>query len=256
MTSLLLVMTCIVAAAEPQTERLKFEVASIKPMGNEGGKGGLEILPGGGLRMGGVTLKGLIALAYGVMEDQINGAPAWTATVAYTVAAKPENPHPADIGQSSFAPGTPGWTRIQERLQTLLEDRFKLVLHKDTKESSGYALVPAKGGGKLEQSPNNLPSGTMRSFGSITGRNGSMEMLCAVLSNYLGRKVENRTGLTGTYDYKLEYEQDTKDRENPPEFAKGTIFAALEKQLGLKLESGKVKSVTIIVDRVERLSEN
>lgn len=242
--------------SEHATDRLKFEVASIKPTGNEIGKGGLDILPGGGLRLGGSTLKSLIALAYGVMEDRISGGPPWIGSITYNVLAKPENPHPADIGKTTFAPGTPGWARMQLRLQSLLEDRFQIVLHKDIKESNGYALVIAKGGCKLEQSKSEAPAGTMRSRGRIDGRNGTTEMLSAVLSNFIGRRVEDRTGLTGTYDYKLEYAQDNEGNDNSPESGRASIFTALQEQLGLKLDSAKVSTVTIVIDRVEKLSAN
>jgi bla regulator protein BlaR1 len=242
--------------SEHSTERLKFDVASIKPTANEGGKGGLDIIPGGGLRLGGSTLRSLIALAYGVMEDRISGGPNWIGSITYDVLAKPENPHPADIGKTTFAPGTPGWNRMQQRLQSLLEDRFQLVLHKDVRETNGYALVIAKGGSKLEQSKSEAPPGTMRSMGRIDGRNGTMEMLSAVLSNFIGRRVEDRTGLTGTYDYKLEYAQETAGNDNPPEFGRASIFTALQEQLGLKLDSSKVPMVTIVIDRVEKLSAN
>src|SRR5690242_17828839 len=103
-----------------KSEKLRFEVASIKPIGNDGGRGGIDILPGGGLRMGGVTLKSLIGLAYGAIEDRISGGPAWISSTTYSILAKPENPHPDDVDRI-IAPGTPGWTRFQQRLQTLLE---------------------------------------------------------------------------------------------------------------------------------------
>jgi bla regulator protein blaR1 len=235
-------------------DRLKFEVASIKPTVNDTGKGGLEILSGGGLRMGGVTLKQLISFAYGVHEERISGGPNWISSTSYNVLAKPENPHPADIGQTTFAPGTPGWTRVEQRLQSLLEERFQLVFHKDSKESSGYALVPAKGGVKLgsnlRESQDQGNASTMRSRGAINGRRGSMQMLSTVLGNMLGRPVEDRTGLAGTYDYKLEYPQ-----EGPPSEISSDVrgvFSALQEQLGLKLESAKVTTTTIVVERAEK----
>jgi uncharacterized protein (TIGR03435 family) len=76
-----------------------------------------------------------------------------------------------------------------------------------------------------------------------------MRMLATVLSNYLGRPVVDRTGLAGVYDYKLEYAQEEDD-------AKASIFSALPEQLGLKLEATRVAVETIVIDRVERPSEN
>jgi bla regulator protein BlaR1 len=240
-----------------QGGRLKFEVASIKPTGSDTGRGGLEILPGGGLRMGGVTLRSLIALAYGVMDERISGGPAWIGSTTYEVFAKPEHPHPDDVGKTTFGPGTSGWNRLQQRLQSLLEERFQLVLHKDSKESMGYALTLAKGGTKLKQSPTEAPPGTLRGRGKIEGRAGTMEMLATVLSQMLGRPVADRTGLAGAYDYKLEYAQETNDGDGPPsEFGRASVFTALQEQLGLKLESSKVSTVTIVIDRAEKLAAN
>lgn len=207
--------------------------------------------------MGGVTLRSLIALAYGVMEEKLSGGRAWIGSATFEVLAKPEHPHPDDIGKTTFGPGTPGWIRLQQRLQLLLEERFQLVVHKDSKESSGYALVLAKGGSKLKESRTEAPPGTMRGRGKIEGRSGTMEMLATVLSQMLARPVADRTGLTGAYDYKLEYAQETNDGDGPPaEFGRASVFTAIQEQLGLKLEPAKVSSVTMVIVRAEKLSAN
>lgn len=244
---------------------LRFEVASLKPSKSVSMKGYLDVLPGGGLRMDGVTLLGLISFAYHVQETQISGGPRWADSVAYDLLAKAERPAPADTEATTVAPGTTGWERLRQRLQVLLQERFHLVIRQDSKEAPGYKLVTAPNGTRLKQSPNQAPAGTMRGLSGITGRNGTMEMLAAVLTNFLGRPVANRTGLTGTYDYKLEYAPDPGPGRGPgadaadanlPDLGRPTLFAALEEQLGLKLVTAKVPVESIVIVRAEQPSEN
>jgi len=247
----------VAMAAIAQTDApLRFEVASIKPnKDGGGGKGGIDILPGGGLRMGGVNVKGLIAIAYGVRDEQITGGPRWIASESYNILATAEKSESADAAPVA-GPGTQVWKRMQLRLQTLLAERCKLAIRKDSKESQGYALAIAKGGFKLEPSASNLPPGTMRSRGRIDGRNGTMQMLAAVLSGMLQRPVEDRTGLDGGYDYKLEYSQD--DAAIPGDANPGapSVFTALQEKMGLKLEPARVAVVAIVIEHVEKPSEN
>jgi bla regulator protein blaR1 len=231
---------------------LRFEVASIKRQKRESMKGSMEQLPGGGLKMGGVTVKGLISLAYDVREEQVIGGPKWLDQESYSLLAK------AERAESPAAPGAPGsaaWNRLRERLRTLLAERCRLVVRTDSKPVSGYELVTAKGGFKLSPTTNPLPPGTMRNYGEINGRSGTMHMLAAVLTNYVGKPVVDRTGLTGGYDYKLKYADD-RGGPDAPVTEGASIFTALQEQLGLKLEPGRVALTTIVVERVERPSEN
>ena len=260
---LVLATACATAIAVPfaagllhaQAAPLRFEVASIKPTKGGGSRGGMQVLPGGALRMTGATLKNLIAFAYDTREERISGGPAWTGSVGYDIDARPER---ADAGTAMPAPGTTSWQRLEQRLQTLLAERFHLVIHKDSKEGPVYVLVLAKGGFKLQpsQQPDDVPPGTMRSRGQINGRAGTIRMLATVLSNFLGRQVEDRTGLTGRYDYKLEYAQDTIPGEPADDAPGGSIFWALQQQLGLKIESARGAIETVVIDRATRPSAN
>ena len=242
----------LTVGAFAQTETpLRFEAASIKPSKDGGGKGGIDVLPGGGLRMSAATIKGLIALAYGVREEQITGGPRWMSSDSYNIVATAEKSENGDTANVA-GPGTQVWKRMQLRLRTLLEERCKLALRKDSKESQGYAMVIAKGGFKLEPSTSHLPAGTMRSRGRIDGRNGTMKMLSEVLTGMLQRPVEDRTGLDGGYDYKLEYSQD----DGETNAGAPSVFTALQETLGLKLESARVAVETIAIERVEKPSAN
>lgn len=253
--------------AQAAQERLRFEVATIKPFQGGGGKSGLQILPGGGLRLEGTTLHDLVTLAYGVHPKQVTGGRGWMETESYQLLAKPERPTAADNPRTTVAPGTVAWHRLELRLQTLLEERFQLKVHKLVKEESGYALVPAKNGTKLTPEAENLPAGTMRGPGVINGRNGTMAMLATVLSQLVGRPVTDGTGFTAGYTYKLEYRQETPlpgrgagdnpPDAGPPDLSAGpSVFTALQEQLGLKLEPAKVSVETIVIDRAERPSAN
>jgi bla regulator protein blaR1 len=230
---------------------LRFEVASIRPA-EDSGRGGMEMLPGGGLRMNGVTLYGLIGLAYDIRSELISGGPKWAQTEAFAILAKSERDD-ADATVTPGAMNTPtAFDQLRERLRTLLEERFNLAVRTVGQESSGFMLVPAKGGTKLTATTTPLPPGTMRSSGAITGRSGTMTMLATVLSGYLGRPVVDRTGLTGNYDYKLHYSEDLGPGGSKVDVPGPSIFTALQEQLGLKLESGRVTVNSIVIVRADR----
>lgn len=246
-------------AAQAQGAPLRFEVASIKPVKGDVGRGALQTMPGGGLRLSGSTVRQLISFAYHVREYQITGGPRWIDSEGFSIDARPERPDAAGGGENS-APGTASWSRLEQRLQNLLAERFHLVIRKDVKQGPILALTQAKGGSKLQplEDAENIPPGTMRSANSITGRAGTMNMLAALLSNWLGRPVEDRTGLTGRYSYKVEYAVDPlRDADGVGVEATGpSLYTALQEQLGLKLESTRGDIVTIVIDRVQRPSAN
>jgi bla regulator protein BlaR1 len=234
---------------------LRFEVAVIKKQKRETQKGLMEMLPGGGLQMGGVTVKQLIAMGYDVREEQVLGGPKWLDQESYSLLAKAEKADAAADPSSTSGPGTPAFNRLQERLRTLLAERCRLAVRVDSKPSPGYELVLAKGGTKLVPTTNPLAPGTMRSRGAINGRSGTMKMLATVLTHYVGSPVIDKTGLTGSYDYKLEYADDTAGPDAA--VAEGaSIFTAIQEQLGLKLERARVSIDTVVVERVEKPSEN
>ncbi len=234
---------------------LRFEVAVIKKQKRDTQKGLLQLLPGGGLQMGGVTVKHLISMAYDVRDEQVIGGPKWLDQDAYSLLAKAEKAESATDQPVTSAPGQPAWNRLRERLRTLLAERCKLVVRVDSKSAPGYELVVAKGGFKLAPTANPLPPGTVRSHGAINGRSGTMRMLATVLTHYVGRPVVDKTGQTGNYDYKLEYADETQAPD--ASVSEGaSIFTAIQEQLGLKLESARISIDTIVVEKVEKPSEN
>jgi uncharacterized protein (TIGR03435 family) len=151
-------------------------------------------------------------------------------------------------------------------LRALLEDRFQLTVHKESKELSVYALVVAKDGLKLKESeaPASPADGRLHmSSGQLLGQKIQLKFMAPMMAEYLGRPVTDRTGLTGTYDFKLQWTPDpagnplpTDPGQTPPDPAGPTLFTALQEQLGLKLESQKGPVEILIIDRAEKASVN
>src|ERR1700691_71762 len=265
-----------------------FDVASIKP--NKGGMGIMIRMEKGRFVANNITVKFLLQEAYHVKDSQISGAPGWTDTEHYDIEAKLDDSSP-DAGPK-LSPDQQG---VQTRLmlQSLLADRFKLTLHHETKELPIYALVVTKTGPKLHESahepaaapddaappvplaPNGpQPRHSVRMMGrgdlSINAEN--LDMCAEVLSRQLGLLVVNKTGLKGDYDFALKWTPDEsqgqmfggpgggpggppRDAAPPPDASGPSIFAALQEQLGLKLESQKGPVDTLAIDHNERPSE-
>ena len=257
--------------AQPQSGRLEFEVASIKaaaPPGVARTPNGGYFIAGPSIKWSGATLmlqnftvKDLIREAYNVKDEQISG-PKGLDSQRYQIVAKA----PAHT------------TEDQARLmaQSLLADRFNLQIHHEQRELPGYALVVTKGGPhlkKAEKLPEPKPEEPVM-FKIGRGRISqplTMTGLAAVLTTRLGRPVSDMTGLMGEFDIKLDW---TPDESEPDPFAGlppkpgapggvgqaqdgPSIFAAIQEQLGLKLEVRKRTPIeVIVVDHVEKASEN
>ncbi|MGD1093584.1 MAG: TIGR03435 family protein [Bryobacteraceae bacterium] len=262
-------------ANSDQAARPEFEVASIKPHTAGDRNMLIRFQPGGLLNVSGMTLKLLMTIAYGVQDYQISGGLSWVGSDRYDIVAKTEDGSNSKVDE-----------RLEtERLQTLLEDRFKLTLHRETKEMPIYALVIAKGGSKLNESegecppqpPGPPPTATRGKMatpncGSIffapnqlSGVKIPLSYIIPVLSRTLGRTVVDKTGLTGRYDIKLEWTPHQGQVQfgpcgptppPPPENSGPSIYTALQEQLGLKLESQKGPVEVLVIDHVEQPSEN
>ena len=152
-------------------------------------------------------------------------------------------------------------------LQTLLADRFHLVAHRETREESIYQLVVAKGGPKLKEADGSQNPSERVGRGTITGTAAQISQLVKPLSQQLGRNIVDRTGLTGRYDFTLQWTLEPGQLRGPgdpppplnptlPDPEGTNIFTALQEQLGLKLESGKGTVDFLVIDRAEPPSEN
>ena len=265
---------------------IHFDVASIKPTSQQGpdiqGLGSVQVLPGGRLFAEKALLRYFIQNAYGVKPFQIFGGPGWINSAHYDIDARAEgNP-------------SPGQMRLM--MQSLLRQRFQLQLHHETKILPVYELTVAKNGLNLPEpkqgscvapDPNAGPlpapgqpiaCGRVLMMMSPAGaqlRGGKVSMpeLVRVLSNVLGRIVVDKTGFRGTFDVHLEFAPDEtlgglptppplpspsndSARPAPPPDSRGNLSAALDEQLGLKLQPAKGPVDILVIDSVERPSAN
>jgi uncharacterized protein (TIGR03435 family) len=233
-----------------------FEVASVKPL--EGLRGQMYAFSSSGPRVRYTAYAAihLVMEAYNLKDYQVTFAPN----------APP--PSGGEYGMAYYdveakAEGDRARTRDEFRpmLQTLLAGRFRLRVHREMKEILGYALLVGKGGPKLKDSP---PDATESAHIGVNGRNlsiaasrmsmgGLADMIPGVF--FVDRPVVDRTGLAGTYDFKIEATPEPRMMSNDPDLTDISIFAAVQ-QLGLKLETQQVKIEVLVVDHVEKPSPN
>jgi uncharacterized protein (TIGR03435 family) len=142
--------------------------------------------------------------------------------------------------------------------RTLLTERFKLTMHRETREVPVYALVIAKNGPKLKKAATDGDDGLSVNAHGYVAKQTSVELLARQLQAQVGRIVLDRTGLAGAYDFKLEFtpQRALGNAGDGSEPAGPTIFTALQEQLGLKLESSKAPVEIVVIDHVEKPSEN
>jgi uncharacterized protein (TIGR03435 family) len=225
-----------------------FEVVSIRPHaevlpagnGKGGGRGMRTSYSGPRATFSGATIGSLVVFAYDLKpyESSDKGWPSW-ASEQFDVVAQ--------------AAGKDALTREQFRplFQTLLADRFKLKFHRETKEVSGYVFSVAKNGPKMKAGDPDKPafmSMTGADCAEMTAVSWSMDRLASYFSQILGEPVLDGTGLGGNYDYKLAWSDQSPGCP--------ALVTALQEQLGLTLESQKVKVQTFVVDGAERPALN
>ena len=254
-------------AAQPAANPLMFEAASVRPSGPDA-RGFINFLPGGGLRVVGISLKTLITLAYHVRDFQVSGGPAWVNSDRFDINARAEASEttesaPADLTKMTDEQRISSAEHAKERLRHLLEERFQLAIHRETKEQQVYTLVVGKNGPKVKETKDG--NGMMRMGGGMLhGEGVQLDFLATTMSGQLGRLVIDKTGLTGKYYVDLSWTPDPGqagagpfgELPQAPDPNGPSIFTALQEQLGLRLESQKASVETLVIDRVERPSEN
>jgi uncharacterized protein (TIGR03435 family) len=235
----------------------QFEVATIKPSQSREAGGTLRVSPGGLVNLTNFPLITVIQFSNNVPRRQISGGPSWLESERSDIVGKPD------------IEGTPSMSQLRVMLLKLLEDRLQLSFHHEKKEFSAYALTVAKGGPKLAEDtdkPNGLPTFTGRGPQGRNVQNATMADFASDLQGTLAdRPVVDRTGLgSKRYDFILKWTPDAPGMNGatgaplagdspdaPPD-----IFAAIQQQLGLKLESTKAQVDVIVIDHVEKPSEN
>jgi uncharacterized protein (TIGR03435 family) len=240
--------TFVVLAAGPvlahgQDSRPAYEAASVKPntsFSNSSSSHGSK----GQVVFTNQSLKRYIERAYNVKPFQVMG-PDWMESVNFDITAK-----------------YPPETKDAERpmmLRTLLEDRFKLAIHRESKEMPGYSLVLAKGGFKLK--PVEAGGSSTDSHGGrvriLTAKKTSMAQLADLVSRYLGELVMDKTGVEGVYDFEFRWMPDDQAANGGDAETAPSLFTALGETIGVRLQRQKVPMDVIVVDHVERVpSEN
>jgi uncharacterized protein (TIGR03435 family) len=275
-----LALVCMVAHGQAAPAKVEFEVASVKlyvppdsgPRMVPGMTGGPGSSDPGQVRYANQSLMDLLRNAYNVKRHQIVGPP-WLDANKFLIIAK--------------VPDGAGKEQVRVMLQNLLRDRFRLAVHRETKELPIYALIVGKSGPKMKESkgeaedrPDVLPTGPpgsdigvkvkmtedgcpnfpglrlatrmifMNGRACLTAYREGMPGLADLLSDRMERPVLDMTGLAGIYDFTLHYDPgNAAPSDNPlPD-----VFAAVQSQLGLKLESRKGLVDLVVIDHVEKL---
>ena len=216
----------------------------------------------------GVTAKYLIELAYEVRDFQISGGPSWAGSEKYAIKAKMDDDTLEALKKLSREQAT---GRRELMLQSLLAARFNLKLSHSTRELAIYALVVSKSGPKLSQAakPDGPSGSSSHKRGEVTITGMPMSSFADWLSRQLGRKVVDKTGLQGKYDFSLRWTPErlapvlasAADNNQGPaapalDSSGPSIFTALQEQLGLRLESQKGPVETLIIESIEKPSED
>jgi bla regulator protein blaR1 len=254
-----------------------FEVASVKQNREGGSVAGLRRIPGGRFEATNIQLASLISFAYQLQPFELVGGPAWLMDDRWDVVAKIDgDPPPAP-------PGT-----IDEMMmatQALLADRFKLAVHRETREIPVYQLVrsnrdgtlgkgmkpsavdclaiqraadeAAKGGPPAPNpnTPDRVVCGLRISVGRIQFGGRPLLVLTNGLTAITQRRVVDRTGLTGDWEFDISFTPPSIPPGMdvpPPDPDAASLFTVLQEQLGLKLEPARAPLPVTVVDRVER----
>jgi uncharacterized protein (TIGR03435 family) len=197
----------------------------------------------------------LITLAYGLHLQQIAGAPSWAASEKF------------DIEGEADGEGLPSLDQWKSMLRKMMADRFHLAFHMEKKELSVYMLTVSKTGMKLTKSLNQdgLAGLGLRGLGSVVGRSANMGNFRNFMQGFvLDRPVLDQTGVEGRYDFQLDWTPDdfqfqtlgVKAPPAPDNAPHPDLYTAIQQQMGLKLEAVKAPADVMVLDRVEKPSEN
>jgi uncharacterized protein (TIGR03435 family) len=267
-----LLVTCAAALSSVSAQAPPaFEVASIRrnAAANQQGGGLAGPQPGGRFIAIGATLRRLVAGAYDDM--QIVGGPSWLDSDRFDINARASGEVPP--------------TDMKQMLRALLADRFKLVVHTESREQPIYVLSPARSDRKLgpklresdagcaKEARNFVPTGPggppacgdfRMGARSLIARGMVMPTFAQLMRARVGRHVVDRTGLQGTYDIEIEWSSDLGLQQAPPGSAGATeltpeglsLFTALQEQLGLRLQPDRGTVDVIVIDSAEPPTPN
>ncbi|HLG54387.1 MAG TPA: TIGR03435 family protein [Vicinamibacterales bacterium] len=255
---------------------LYFEAASIRPANPDAQGQGIRRQPGGRFNTINAPIRMLITFAYQLQNFQLVGGPDWVANERYDIVAKMEGDPPPIV------PGS-GADHMMLAMRSLLADRFKLVIRRETRQLDIYALTMAKAGGK--PGPALKPASEDCSPAALAARRGGppptpgtspvvcgmqqgpgrirfgsfpLSLFASGISNRVGRMVIDRTGLSGNWDFELTFAAEPLNGPLPPGAVAPPVdpdapnlFTAIQEQLGLKLESTKGPVEVLVIESIQ-----
>jgi uncharacterized protein (TIGR03435 family) len=245
-------LACISLVCLPGANAQSFDVASIRPHAPDDTRFGVKMPSHGRFSATGAAAKLILMLAYDIQETQITGGPSWFATQKWDIEAK------SDDGVEHSDEET------RRMLQNMLEQRFALRIHRAKEQRPVYVLTVAKGGPKFKARDQDGSTNVRITGNSISLESGRLERMTQVLSTALGRPVIDETGLSGLYDFSLQWDDAPIRNGGVPGLDgpaargndHGSIFTAIQDQLGLRLEPRRAPVEVIVVDQIEKPSEN
>ena len=253
-------------APSPDIDALRFEVTSVKANNSGSQNANLELHPGGRVTGTNVALIGLIRNVYTLQPFQLVSAPGWIESARFDIEAKADREYSAR--EDALAP------ELLAMMRNLLADRFNLVVHREMRDMSVYAITMARSDGsfgpQMRRSTVDCEGEAARAFaarrgagpagakpivrcritigaGRIQGTGTTIVELARRLSPAVGRPVVNRTALSGPFDLELQWSPEpTPDTTGP------SLFTAMQEQLGLKLDSQRAPVEVLVIDRIEK----
>jgi len=273
MTKLLVAMlTALTGAAVAQEKVPSFEVVSVKINRSGLESQSMRLLPGGRAVITNTPLRPLVLTAYGLLPQQLTGGPGWIDSERFDIVAQStENLLPSPPG------GPPGSAQLA--LQRLLAERFGLTVHSEKRELEIYALVIARDDRRLGPRltaakadcealmaaygrgeaplPSRSECGLSGGAGRVSARGANLQMFARMmLAAAAERIVEDRTGLAGGFDFDLEFAVEPGAAPDARGRDGASLFTALEEQLGLKLQRTRAAVDVLVIDSVQRPTEN
>lgn len=247
-----LLLLCVLSACLQAADAPAFDVASIRPHAPDDSRFVVHMPANGHFSCTGSVAKLVMMLAYDVQESQISGGPGWLDTEKWDIDAQRDDREPHSVEET------------RRMLQTLFEQRFSLQVHRSTEPRPAYLLTVSKGGPKFKAREQEGSTNIHVTPNSIRLEAGTLDRLAQLLATALGRPVIDETHLTGRYDLDLQWDDAPVaaggvpglDQAAAPGNDRGSIFTAIQNQLGLRLEPQRAPVEVIVIDRIERPSAN
>jgi uncharacterized protein (TIGR03435 family) len=250
-------VTGLVVLAQSVPTALKFEIASVRPADPAARVSNVLLDPGESVRITNVPLRKIVTYAYDIRDFQLAGGPGWMDVERYDITAKAStgDGQAAEPGVETDDKRRARVSRVRERLRSLLADRFHLAVQIEEKEQTILALRVAKAGSKMVEAgggPGEQQGRVSTLDGHIQGYGAPVSMLVTQLSMVVGQVVQDRTGLSGKYDFVLDFAADTREHESD----RPSLFTAIGEQLGLRLERAKGRVPMVVINHIERPAAN